>query len=51
MTSLERLKARIAGKPVDEKMKGRVGRRLVSLGYSTDVVYKVIGICMRDNDE
>ena len=41
----------ISGKPVDEKMKGRVGRRLVSLGYSTDVVYKVIGICMRDNDE
>jgi regulatory protein len=41
----------VAGKPVDEKMKGRVGRRLVSLGYSTEIAYKVIGILMRDQDE
>ncbi len=39
------------GKPMDDKMKGRIGRRLVSLGYSTDMVYKVIGILMRDHDE
>lgn len=41
----------LSGKTVDEKMKGRLGRRLISLGYSTDVVYKVIGMCMRNNDE
>lgn len=40
-----------AGKPIDEKMKGRVGRRLISLGYSMDIVYKVIGILMREQDE
>lgn len=39
------------GKPVDEKMKGRIGRRLISLGYSTDIAYKVINILMRDQDE
>ena len=39
------------GKLFDEKMKGRVGRRLVSLGYSTDIAYKVIGILMREQDE
>ena len=39
------------GKPMDEKMKGRVGRRLTSLGYSMDIVYKVIEILMRDQDE
>lgn len=54
-TDLERALAQArktaAGKPVDEKMKGRVGRRLISLGYSTDMVYKVIGILMREQDE
>ena len=49
--ALKQAQKTIAGKPVDEKMKGRVGRRLVSLGYSTDVVYKVIGMCMRNDDE
>lgn len=49
--ALEQAKKTLSGKPVDEKMKGRLGRRLISLGYSTDVVYKVIGICMRDSDE
>ena len=38
-------------KPIDEKMKGRIGRRLVSLGYSTDIAYKVIGILKREQDE
>jgi regulatory protein len=41
----------VAGKTVDEKMKGRIGRRLVSLGYSTDIAYKVIGILMRNDNE
>ena len=49
--ALRQAEKTLAGKPVDEKMRGRLGRRLVSLGYSTDVVYKVIGICMRGNDE
>ena len=49
--ALKQAEKTIAGKPVDDKMRGRLGRRLVSLGYSTDVVYKVIGICMRENDE
>ncbi len=49
--ALRQAEKTIAGKTVDEKMKGRLGRRLISLGYSTDIVYKVIGICMRDNDE
>lgn len=39
------------GKPVDDKMKGRIGRRLVSLGYSMDIAYKVIDIIKRENDE
>jgi regulatory protein len=38
-------------KPIDEKMKGRIGRRMVSLGYSTDIAYKVIGILMREQNE
>ena len=38
-------------KPMDEKMIGRIGRRLVSLGYSTDIAYKVIGIMKRHQDE
>ena len=54
-TDLERALAQArktaAGKPVDEKMKGRVGRRLISLGYSTGMVYKVIEILMREQDE
>lgn len=40
-----------AGKPIDEKMKGRIGRRMISLGYSTDIAYKVIGILKREQDE
>lgn len=49
--ALKQAEKTMSGKPFDEKMKGRIGRRLFSLGYSTDVVYKVLGICMRNNDE
>ena len=49
--ALRQAEKTVSGKTVDEKMRGRLGRRLVSLGYSTDVVYKVIGICMREDDE
>lgn len=48
--ALHQAQKTMAGKPMDEKMKGRIGRRLFSLGYSTDVVYKVIGMCMRDEE-
>ena len=49
--ALAQARKTVAGKPVDEKMKGRVGRRLVSLGYSTDIAYKVIGILTREQNE
>ena len=38
-------------RPIDEKMKGRIGRRIVSLGYSTDIAYKVLGILTREQNE
>lgn len=41
--------AKIAGgKPVDKKLLGRIGRRLSSMGYQSDVIYQVIGTYMRD---
>lgn len=43
MRALKQAEKTMGGKPMDEKMKGRVGRRLISLGYSMDIVYKVIG--------
>lgn len=50
-TELERAKRQAekiaAGKEHDEKLMGRIGRRLTSLGYSADVVYQVIGMYMR----
>ena len=40
--------AKIAqGEQVNEKLLGRIGRRLTGLGYSTDVVYEIIGRYMR----
>lgn len=51
-SELERAKqqaAKIAdGKPVDKKLLGRIGRRLGSMGYRSDVIYQVIGMYMRD---
>lgn len=51
-TELERAKqqaAKIAaGKPVDKKLLGRIGRRLGGMGYRSDVIYQVIGMYMRD---
>ena len=32
---------------ITEKALAKVGRRLSTLGYSTDVVYKVMGILMK----
>lgn len=34
------------GKEIDKKLLARIGRRLQSLGYSSDVIYQVIGIYM-----
>lgn len=40
-----------AGRKIDEKLLGRMGRRLSSLGYSADVVYQILGTYMRKQDE
>ena len=39
----------ISGQDITEKMMAKVGRRLSTLGYGTDVVYKVIGILRKRN--
>lgn len=39
----------IGGQEITEKMIGKVGRRLSTLGYTTEVVYKVIGILLKGN--
>lgn len=40
---------RESGKEADKNFLAKVGRRLVSLGYGTDVVYFVIGILMKES--
>ncbi|MBK5245848.1 MAG: RecX family transcriptional regulator [Peptostreptococcaceae bacterium] len=37
----------LSNQEITEKMLAKVGRRLSTLGYSTDVVYKVMGILMK----
>ncbi len=37
--------------PVDEKLLAKLGRRLNTLGYSTDVIYQIVGEYMRKRDE
>lgn len=49
--ALKQAEKTMAGKSMDEKMKGRIGRRLTSLGYSMDTVYKVIGRLAREENE
>lgn len=49
--ALRQARKTVGDRPVDEKMKGRIGRRLVSLGYSMDITYKAIGILMREHNE
>lgn len=39
------------GKPVDKKLLARIGRRLHSMGYPSDVIYQVIGMYMRKSSE
>ncbi|MBQ2678057.1 MAG: regulatory protein RecX [Firmicutes bacterium] len=39
------------GKPADEKMKGRIGRRLSYYGFSTDTIYWVLGNIKKDAED
>lgn len=41
----------VSGRTIDEKLLAKVGRRLTFLGYSSDVVYKVIGTYRRGTDD
>lgn len=54
-TELERAKlqaAKIAeGRLPDQKLMGKIGRRLTALGYSSDIVYQVIGTYMREQGQ
>lgn len=53
-SELERAKkqaAKIAeDREPDRKLMGKIGRRLTTLGYSSDVIYRVIGSYMRDEN-
>lgn len=52
-TELERAEkqaAKIAeGRVMDQKLPGKIGRRLNSMGYSADVIYQVVGKYMRQS--
>ncbi len=37
-----------AGKEPDRKLMAKIGRRLTTMGYSSDVIYQVIGSYMRN---
>lgn len=54
-TELERAEKQAAkvaeGRIPDQKLMGKIGRRLTALGYSSDIVYQVIGTYMRDGNE
>jgi regulatory protein len=39
------------GRVIDDKLLAKIGRRLVSLGYSTDVVYRIVGMYMKEKNE
>lgn len=40
-----------AGKEPDRKLMAKIGRRLTTMGYSSDVIYQVIGGYMRNEYE
>lgn len=54
-TELQRAEAQAEkaaqGRTADQKLAGKIGRRLASLGYSSDVIYLVVGKYMRNQDE
>lgn len=51
-TELERAKGQaekiVSGREIDQKLLAKIGRRLTAMGFSSDVIYKVIGMYMRD---
>lgn len=40
-----------AGKQADRKLAARIGRRLSALGYSSELIYRIVGIYMGDRNE
>ncbi len=40
-----------SGKPADRKLAGRIGRRLSALGYSSELIYRIVGMYMGDPNE
>lgn len=40
-----------AGQEPGQKLAGRIGRRLSALGYSSGVIYEIVGKYMRERDE
>lgn len=40
-----------AGQEPGKKLAGRIGRRLSALGYSSSVIYEIVGKYMREQDE
>lgn len=40
-----------AGKTADRKLAGRIGRRLSALGYSSELIYRIVGMYMENQDE
>lgn len=52
MERAERQAAKIAeGKEPDRKLMAKIGRRLNTMGYSSDIIYQVIGTYMRNGNE
>ena len=45
------LQQQCEGKPLDQRFKNRLGRRLAALGYSADHIYYVLGKITEDGDE
>ena len=41
----------LGGQELTEKTMGKIGRRLAGLGYSTEIIYKIIGEMKRENRE
>ncbi len=39
------------GREMDRKLMGKIGRRLTTMGYSSDVIYQALESCMRRNPE
>ena len=52
LSRAEKQAAKVAeGRTPDQKLIGKIGRKLTSLGYSSDIIYQVIGKYMRNQDQ